>query len=77
MLPPPPNPAFDDEPPPHDAKSFVFEGMEGGFTVLAFEAVAVVEAGSGVAQASLEPHGSAVEKPENAIEAGGADFEGA
>lgn len=37
----------------------------------------VVEEGSGVAQASLEAQGSAVEKFENALEARGADFEGA
>ena len=55
----------------------MLEGMEGNFTGLAFKAEAFAGAGSGVAQASLEPHGSAVEKLDDATEAGGAVLEGA
>lgn len=55
----------DDDAPPQDEKSIVFAlagALPAGFVVDA----TLVE-GSGVAQASLEPHGSAVERLENAF----------
>lgn len=48
--------------------------MDEGFTALGLDDIGAE--GSGVAQASLEAQGSAVEKPAKAAEAGGADFEG-
>ena len=47
--------------------------MDEGFTALGLD---IGAEGSGVAQASLEAQGSAVEKPAKAAEAGGTDFEG-
>lgn len=72
--PPPPKPEVDDGLPPH-AKSLVFAGIDGGFAVLGLDDIGAE--GSGVAQASLEAQGSAVEKPEKVAGAGGAGLEGA
>lgn len=54
-----------DAPPPQDEKSMVF-AIGGALTVDFVVEVALME-GSGVAQASLEPHGSALERLENAF----------
>lgn len=50
-------------------------GIDGYLVILASAGgAAVVEGGSGVAQASLEPQASAVANPEKADVAGGAGF---
>ena len=70
---PPPNPeADDDEIPPHAKSLEVVRPAED----LAFLgcADALVEIGSGVAQASLEPQASAAEKLGKALDAAGAGF---
>lgn len=53
---------------PQDEKSFVVVIVGDPVSIFGFEA----GAGSGVAQASFEPHGSSLEKPENALELTGA-----
>ena len=55
----------DDEAPPHDEKSIVV-AMDGAFPAGLVVDV-VLAAGSGVAQASLEPQGSALERLTNAF----------
>lgn len=63
---------MEDELPPQPPKSTLSVVMVGKLVALGGSAL-VVAGGSGVAQALLEPHASAVEKPEKADEeAGGA-----
>lgn len=62
-----PNPEVEDELPPQPPRSTLLVMMVGKLVSFGGSAL-VVLGGSGVAQALLEPHASAVEKPEKADE---------
>ena len=62
---------MEDELPPQPPRSPLLMGMVGKTFVLGGSAL-VIAGGSGVAQALLEPHASAVEKPEKTDEEAGA-----
>lgn len=71
--PPPPNPKVEDETPPHDENSGMAVDVEGLSAGLAL--VVVAGEGSGLAQALLDPQGSAP-KFEKSFEPGGTELDG-